>query len=123
MHQFGLSRLYWEGGFKGEGILRSVKPVVTQGVHMSWFATAALQKFYYEKSMNMLLETSEDSSESSLNTYSGRKFYCYKHSREYIAKDISDGKPISAALCNFTQQTFCLAIVNKKKNVDSHYFR
>lgn len=115
MHQFGPPRLYWEGGFKGEGILRSVKPVVTQGVHMSWFATAALQKFYYDKSMNMLLEASEDVSESSLNSYSDRKFYCYKNGKDHIKKDIEGGKPISAALCNLTQQTYCLAIIHKKK--------
>lgn len=117
MRQFGPPRLYWEGGFKGEGILRTVKPVVTQGTHMSWFATAELQKYYNKKSMHMLLSSSgtHDNKDKKRASYIDKRLYSYKNGLYQISKDLQTGKPISAAIDNDTGETFCLAVDNKKK--------
>lgn len=115
MKEFGPPRLYWEGGFKGEGILRSVKPVVTQGTHMSWFATAAMQKFYYDKSMHMLLENSCADPEDQMMNYTNRNIFTYRNGYSHIESEIQKGRPISAALCSVTGETYCATIVDKQK--------
>lgn len=117
MREYGAPRLYWEGGFKGEGILRAVKPVVTQGTHMSWFATAALQRYYSDKSMSMLLQnnlTTIDGDDKKM-AYGDRKIFTYKNGVEQLATDISSGKPISAAMCKTTGKVVCLIVHEKKK--------
>ena len=38
MRDYGPLRLYWEGGFRGEGLLKYIKPMVKQGSHKTTFA-------------------------------------------------------------------------------------
>jgi hypothetical protein len=117
MKEFGSPRLYWEGGYKGEGILRAVKPVVTQGTHMTYFATAALHKYYSEKSMDMLLNSEREGGD--VITYNGnladKHIYTYKNGMAQIIADICNGKPISATRLDSDGTIYCSAVHNKKK--------
>jgi hypothetical protein len=121
MQEYGPARMYWEGGFKGEGILRNVKPVVTQGTHMSWFATSALQRYYSEKSMGLLLlsqndgDTNEIEKVQKIDSYYDRKVYNYRQGCCQIKLDIVTGKPVSAAYCKKTGIAYCIVIENKKR--------
>jgi hypothetical protein len=123
MEEFGPARLYWEGGYKGEGILRNVKPVVKQGTHMTWFATAAVKRFYNEKTISMLLDSIKnehsDSTEikKDITTYEDRKIYTYRGRVAQITEDIEQGKPISAAVCMENNIVYCVIINdnNEKK--------
>lgn len=124
MRQHGPPRLYWEGGFKGEGILRAVKPIVTQGTHMSWFATAALQRYYNEKSMKLLLDSEnrdliDDNNFNRVENYTDRKVFTYKFGYGQIVSDIGNGNPVSAALCDDTGYIYCVTVHNKKKWFES----
>lgn len=126
MKEFGPPRLYWEGGYKGEGILRSVKPVVTQGTHMSWFATAALQKYYNNKSMTMLLRNDNNDithETSKVVAANDRKIFTYKQGIDEITDDISHGRAISAAVVNSSGEVFCLGMHLKKKKFIHILFR
>lgn len=121
MREYGPCRLYWEGGYKGEGILRRVKPVVTQGTHMAWFATAALQRIYTDKSMELLLHSQNDSTNTvpikkpKIDSYSERKVYTYRQGCAQINIDIVSGKPISAAYCKGNGFTYCIVMRKKKR--------
>lgn len=123
MREYGPPRLYWEGGYKGEGILRTVKPVVTQGTHMSWFATAALQRYYKEKSMELLLLAQNDESAveetkiQQIYSYSDRKVYAYRQGVNQLQVEINSGNPISAAYCKTTDTTYCIVIEDKKRQM------
>jgi hypothetical protein len=122
MREYGPPRLYWEGGYKGEGILRRVKPVVTQGTHMPWFATAALQRYYNEKSLGSLLLSTNEGVESDdmgkqqkIDSYSDRKVYTYKQGCGQLQLDVMASKPISAAFCRVNGWIYCIVMENKKR--------
>ena len=47
MEEYGPLRLYWEGGYKGEALIQSIKPMIKNGVHKKHFKktfTAILQR-------------------------------------------------------------------------------
>ena len=52
MRAYGPLRLYWEGGYKGEGILRYVKPMITQGTYQSSFSENAVRRYYKDRFFN-----------------------------------------------------------------------
>jgi hypothetical protein len=125
MHEYGPPRLYWEGGYKGEGVLRSVKPVVTQGTHMSWFATSALQKYYNIKSITMLLRNDngdENNLTSTVTATIDRKMYTYKLGVSQLTEDIRQGRAISAACRNSDGNVYCLGIHMKQKRLIRLFF-
>ena len=43
MRDYGPLRLYWEGGCIGEGIVKYIKPCITQGTHKPNFANTAMK--------------------------------------------------------------------------------
>ena len=49
MRDFGPLRLYWEGGYMGEGIIKYIKPCITQGTYRSTFSANAMRRYYKEK--------------------------------------------------------------------------
>ena len=103
MHEFGPLRNLWEGKYLGEGILLLIKEMITQGTHLPWFAKAAMEKFYNERSLECLLsyegsgkknDWSEYDSYSDIGTGYGH-FVSYK-STEVVRDDIMKGIPVSA---------------------------
>ena len=42
MEEYGPLRLYWEGGYKGEALIQSIKPMIKNGVQKKHF-----KKTYY----------------------------------------------------------------------------
>ena len=48
MRRYGPLRLYWEGGFMGEGIIKYIKPCMPQGTYKPTFALNAVKKIYKE---------------------------------------------------------------------------
>ena len=94
MREYGPLRNYWEGSYRGEGILRVVKPIITQGTHMPWFAVTALQRFYNDRSMDLLLQQEGG---KNLNVYySDTVGYATYKSMDYLDKLFLDRKPVSA---------------------------
>ena len=67
MREYGPLCLYWEGGFIGEGIIKYVKPCVTQGTYKSSFASNALKRYYKEKIYQTLTSINVDDEEN--NTF------------------------------------------------------
>ena len=67
MRLHGPLRMCWEGGFKGEGILRYLKPMVKQGTHKITFAKNLLQKYcqddFLQKKLNLDLFDEETDNE------------------------------------------------------------
>jgi hypothetical protein len=86
---------------------------------MSWFATAALQRYYNEKSMKLLLRrnqtTSDPPCEVAVDSYSDRKMFTYRSGIQQITTDIAAGNPISGALCRASGIIYCMLICDKKK--------
>ena len=49
MRCYGPLGLYWEGGHMGEGIIKYIKPCITQGTYKNTFSYNALKRFYKDK--------------------------------------------------------------------------
>ena len=56
MKYYGPLRLYWEGGYKGEGLLGCVKPLVTQGTHKLNFAKNIMTMYYKNIFLQIILD-------------------------------------------------------------------
>lgn len=116
MRRFGPPRLYWEGSFRGEGILGKVKEIFTQGTHMPWFATTALEKFYNERSLELLLENESESDMDKQHKIKGyADYYTYK-SIEILEVEIGMGKPVSAVKMK-DGKLFCSVWKNLKREL------
>ena len=94
MREFGNLRDYWEGSFRGERILQTLKPLVTQGTYHPWFATTVLRKYYQQKTMSLLLsnnknQETEDTDEQG-NNYT---MYHQYETEEAIKQLLLDGMP------------------------------
>lgn len=46
---YGPLRIWWEGGCKGECILRSIKPLILHGVYDKKIAENALSNYYKQR--------------------------------------------------------------------------
>lgn len=55
MKDFGPLCLYWEGGYRGEGILRDIKALVKQGTYKPYFAKNLMTKYYIDRFLQYLL--------------------------------------------------------------------
>jgi hypothetical protein len=125
MRKFGPPRNYWEGGYKGEGIFQDVKPIITQGTHMPWFATTAMDRYYKEKGMSMIIrnfdeeneeKSSSNDKDSEVTKNENFKRYgaYYKYaSIEKLRDAVKGGEPISGLLLE--DGTICCGVfINKK---------
>ena len=118
MRNFGNLRDYWEGSYRGEGILRELKSYITQGTHQPWFAKCALRKYYQSKTMKMIVEgdffdseEDNDKDATSENTISYSNFYRYC-TVEALTQNIAEGKPISGIMLN--NDVVCCAVGRNK---------
>ena len=113
MRKFGPLRNYWEGAYKGEGILRILKPAITQGTHMPWFASAALKKLYSEKSVGLLLKK-EGGKNLDLCHRDTVEYRTYK-SMDDLLEHITKKDGISAVMDNDSGRMFCSVYFKKEK--------
>ena len=82
MKEYGPLKIYPEGGYKGEGILRYVKPIITQGTHKANFAKNLMMKYYMDRLLQNILEMDVDDNqecqdEKDLNLVRYTKFQTY----------------------------------------------
>ena len=120
MREFGPLRNYWEGGYKGEGIIGVVKPAITQGTHMPWFATAALKKFYREKSVELLLKK-EGGKDLGVHYTDTVGYRTYK-SEDELKHHLQNKDSISAVVDNSTGKMYCsVGLKGLKKWVELVY--
>ena len=52
---YGLSRLYWEGGFRGEGIIQEIKRIINHGLVKNWEINT-MKRFYNNRGLKFLRE-------------------------------------------------------------------
>ena len=115
MRAFGNLRDYWEGSYRGEGILREIKSYITQGTHQPWFAKATLRRFYRTKTMSMMLdgdffEADDNSNDECVLQYSD--YYRYSNI-DSLQQCISKGEPISGIVLN--DGTVCCAVGRNRR--------
>lgn len=109
MQQFGPLRQLWEGATKGEGILRFVKPMMTQGFkHQLHWHYHLLQKLSISKAFRNVLPDPELGIDSLADSLSSRKGLFHKHKslydfqRDLSATHMSSKKPISVLVTKTT---------------------
>ena len=73
MKQFGPLRLYWEGGWKGEGIIQEIKCLIRDGLKKNWCANT-LKRLYNMRAFDYMLEVN-NLNYKSLNTDGNFKKY------------------------------------------------
>ena len=55
MELYGPLRLYWEGGYRGEGIIQDIKGIINHGLTSGWQRNT-LKKFYNNRALSFLAE-------------------------------------------------------------------
>ena len=118
MREFGNLRDYWEGGYRGEGILKEIKQLVTQGTYHPWFAKSALTKYYKTKTLSMILDgdffASDDDDETELEERSNNYTMFYRYNNiQTLEGCISDGQPLSGVV--LSDDTVCAAVGRNRK--------
>ena len=100
MKEYGPLRLYWEGSFKGEGLLQYVKPMVKQGTHKSTFGKNTMKAYYkdrfFQTVLRIDLKDDEDEDEDKKNLRYN-KFYIYS-SKKKIEEKMSNGDAMSVVI-------------------------
>ena len=109
VREFGPPRNYWEGGYRGEGILLELKQLVSMGTYHSWFAKSAMERYYKTKTIEMIMESNSSSSsneddnddETSMEKNSDNKDQKYSMYYRYnnvdnVSNLINTGMPLSA---------------------------
>ena len=119
MRNFGPLRLFWEGGYKGEGILALLKMSVTQGTHMPYFATAALKRFYNDRALGQLLAKESKKTTWASATTSGYHVHQTYKNVEELDNRIAEGKPLSGVWSNLEKKAFC-ATGSGRKNAKQY---
>lgn len=71
MRKFGPLRNLWEGDFKGEGIIRLVKPLITQGHKLNW-QQYLLQNIVREKAFTTIMDESKPTKSTLFSTHALR---------------------------------------------------
>lgn len=75
MRRYGPLRLYWEGGYMGEGIFLKIKPIMTQGTHMPTFAETTLTRHYKDKAIDKLLDKERQMDEKQIGNSNIGSFF------------------------------------------------
>jgi hypothetical protein len=119
MRDYGPLRLYWEGGFKGEGILRYVKPMITQGTYKKSFSENAIRRYYKDRFFQTMLnyDIKNDSTGDTTTKIRYTKFKTYK--KKEIAEDsLTDGLYGGAvSLVILKSGVVCISCKENKKHV------
>ena len=53
MKLYGPMRLYWEGGYRGEGIIQEVKGIINHGLITGW-QKHTMKRFYSYRALKLL---------------------------------------------------------------------
>lgn len=59
MKDYGIMRNYWEGGFRGEGIFRPMKQLITRGLHCNKISLQTMTKQYKRLAIDDLIRMKE----------------------------------------------------------------
>jgi hypothetical protein len=119
MRAYGPLRLYWEGGYKGEGILRYVKPMITQGTYTSSFSENAVRRYYkdrfFQSILNFDIKNNPDGDRTEGVRYT--KFKTYP-SMEYVDRSMNNGSYGGAvSLIILKNGQLCISCKEKKKHI------
>ena len=96
MRDYGPLRLYWEGGFVGEGIIKYVKPCITQGTYRTTFAANALKRFYKEKFFQTVTNIDVEDDDFNKNIVRYTRFRTYK--KREIVETLLTKKPYASPI-------------------------
>ena len=77
LKEFGCLRNLWEGGYKGEGIIKKVKPIIHQFTR-HWHVKL-VQNFYQNQSIELIIN---ELNQKDTSTVIMKMYYIYKSIRE-----------------------------------------
>ena len=143
MKDCGIIRNYWEGGYRGEGIFRPLKDLVTRGLHTQKITAQVMKKQYQNLSINKLIhmkieessyisfldtEMSDDTGEGddhipmnddpnpllTDNPDRFRRFHAYSN-LEVVGMKLDDKVPVAVAYCVSKGKSYVFTGWKKKK--------
>ena len=59
MRLYGPMRRYWEGGYRGEGLIQDLKPLIKNGLCLNWQVNT-LKKFYNLRALSFFDEETKN---------------------------------------------------------------
>ena len=114
MRDYGPLRLYWEGGFRGEGLLKYIKPMVKQGSHKITFAGKTMSMYYKDRFLQTIMDLDLNNDEkediAKANVRYGN-FRTYSN-MEQIEASLNDGKALSVIILK--DNTICISFKENK---------
>ena len=78
VRMFGPIRLLWEGGWKGEGFVRLIKPLITNGFHKNW-QSVTLTHLLQNMAMDELTEKIPLGHTNIMKEKHAKMYVCYKN--------------------------------------------
>ena len=100
IRSYGPLRIWWEGGYKGEGILRSIKPLISHGVYDKKFAENVLTNYYKQRFFSHALSDDLMKDTQGDNNQAYQRFTEFKtyNSILEVKLEIQVGGPVSLIL-------------------------
>ena len=114
MRDYGPLRLYWEGGFKGEALLKYIKPMVKQGIHKKAFAENTLTLYYKDRFLQNILKVDLKDDEKEGNEKANVRYgnFCTYNSIEKIEECVAECTAISVIILQ--DNRICISFMEDK---------
>ena len=94
MELYGPLRLYWEGGYRGEGLIQDIKGIINHGLTSGWQRNT-LKKFYNNRSLSFLAEEHNCKIDSNYLSYDIDRNYKRYGKVDSIAEQFHKHLPLS----------------------------
>jgi hypothetical protein len=115
MRDYGPLRNYWEGGYKGEGLLRYIKPLANQGTHKPYYAKQLIHKYYKDRFLqyilNLDLAEEEETEDDIPERYTEFRTY---NNNDLIQTSISKGDAVSVIIRK--DKSMCASFTSNKQH-------
>ena len=142
MKEYGVIRNFWEGGFRGEGVILPFKGLIKRGLHQNGTAHITMKKQYLHIAMDDLIEfkrnesaytsfldeqmstesnediedrgTASSEDDTAFNASRYRRFHCYKNI-DHVVSQLTELKAVASAFHIVTRTLYCF-IGNKSRS-------
>ena len=103
LKKYGSLRNLWEGGYRGEGIIKRVKPIVHQ--FTTHWHVRLMENFYQNRSIELIINELEQTNKS---IFSMNMYYIYKSMEELNSAILTKRRPISVIIDDLGEIYACV---------------
>ena len=113
MELYGPLRLYWEGGYCGEGIIQDIKGILNHGLSLGWQKNT-LKKLYINRSLTFLVDENNSNIDTTKNFNDIDRNYKRYGRTESIVEKFQNHLPLSMI---FSKKGVYYIAIDKKLSI------